>query len=211
MGGILRCAQDDSHSEPKAKNLKQPNAMKTFYSDTPLDYDGTQLHSHFAYQNFQILGDSIVAFQGGANVELHHMVDREDVLQKRPIFSESMLHFVVEHFTDNFFWAIACQRLLITNIQQDLESCVEGLQLRREGDDLFDDSAKLTVSICTRSPVSCLIHTGLNISSKNTPVLTKGLEDYQITPESVATSVMNRYRAEIQGLQKARAKVRGVS
>ena len=65
--------------------------------------------------------------------------------------------------------------------------------------------------IATRSPVSTLIHTAINIDSTGTPVPTKGLDDYKITPESVARSVMNRYRIEVQGMAKARAKVKGVS
>ena len=85
--------------------------MKAHYSDSILEYDGTQLRSHFAYESYNICGDSIVAFQGRANVCIEHMVDKEDVIANAPIFSENMLHFIVEHFTDNFNWAIACQRL----------------------------------------------------------------------------------------------------
>lgn len=185
--------------------------MKAYYSDKTLPYDGTQLRSHFAYETFQICGDSIVAFQGPANVKIEHMVDKEDVMANAPIFSQNMLHFIVEHFTDNFEWAIACQRLLVCCLLEDLQECLEEQTLVRRGDDIYEDNCKLTVSIATRSPVSCLIHTGINISSKNTPVLTKGLEDYKLIPQSFATSVMNRYIAEICGMQKARAKVRGIS
>lgn len=185
--------------------------MKTFYSENRLPYDGSLLRSHFAYTEFGICGDSIVAFQGPCDVNLNNMVDQEDVINKQPIFSENMLHFIVEHFTDNFLWTIACQRLLIDCLKTDLEDCLENTILQRRGDDLFDETAKLSVSVATRSPVSCLIHTGINISSKNTPLLTRGLDDYGITPESVATSVMNRYKSEIASIMKARAKVRGVA
>lgn len=185
--------------------------MKAHYSDKILAYDGTQLRSHFAYDTFQICGDSIVSFQGPAQVTLEHMVDKEDVLASAPIYSENMLHFIVEHFTDNFEWIIACQRLLVSCMREDLQDCLDNTPFTRRGDDIYDENAKLTVSIATRSPVSCLIHTGINISSKNTPVLTKGLLDYQLIAQSFATSVMNRYIAEIRGMQTARAKVRGVS
>ncbi len=185
--------------------------MKAHYSDKTLAYDGTQLRSHFAYETFQICGDSVLAFQRPADVKIEHMVDKEDVLANAPIFSQNMLHFIVEHFTDNFEWSIACQRLLVSCIREDLQDCLENAPLVRRGDDIYDENCKLTVSIATRSPVSCLIHTGINISSKNTPVLTKGLEDYKLIPQSFATSVMNRYINEIRGMQKARAKVRGVA
>ncbi len=185
--------------------------MKAFYSDLPRTYDGSQLCSHFAFDNFNICGDSIVAFQGAADVKISHMVDKEDVHADAPIYSENMLHFIVEHFTDNFEWTIACQRLLITCLREDLQDCLDNYPFTRSGDDIFDENCKLTVSIATRSPVSCLIHTGINISSANTPVLTKGLSDYGLRPEAVATSVMNRYLHEITSMQRARAKVRGVA
>lgn len=184
--------------------------MKAYYSEIPRIYDGTQLRSHFAFETFQICGDSIVSFQGPANVNLNHMVDKEDVLANEPIYSENMLHFIVEHFTDNFEWTIACQRLLISCLREDLQDVLDNYPLERRGDDIFDENAKLTVSIATRSPVSCLIHTGINISSKNTPLLTKGLEDYKLLAPALATSVMNRYIHEIKSMKLARAKVRGV-
>ena len=78
----------------------------------------------------------------------------------------------------------------------------------RKGDDIYDDMYKLSVSIATSSPVSCLIHMGINISSKNTPLPTKGLEDYQLNPQAIAIGSMNRYREELRSMQHARSKVR---
>ncbi|MBI2346914.1 MAG: DUF366 family protein, partial [Deltaproteobacteria bacterium] len=78
------------------------------------------------------------------------------------------------------------------------------------GNDLFEGTAKLSVSIATASPISTLMHTGINILSTNTPVMTKGLHDYGIDPAPFATKVMARYAEEIAGVVHARAKVRGV-
>jgi len=182
--------------------------MKTYFYDTELKYDGTQLHSHFAYKNFNLLGDSIIAFIGPCNVPTENMVDLEDVQNNKNIFSENMLHFIVEHFDHDLEKMIAYQRLLIDLIIQEMTESHEDLRLKRVGDDIYDDIYKVSVSIATSSPVSCLIHTGINVSSKNTPLPTKGLEDYGLNPHAVATGVMNRYRAEIDSMIKARAKVK---
>ncbi|MBF0104615.1 MAG: DUF366 family protein [Deltaproteobacteria bacterium] len=184
--------------------------MKTYFHEQTIKYTGEQLSSHFAYKNFSLKGDSIVSFIGPCDVSLDHMVDLEDVAQKKHIYSENMLHFIVEHFHDHLTTVIAFQRLLIDLVRHEICESKEGLIIQRRGDDLFDDIYKLTVSIATRSPLSSLIHAGINISSKNTPVPTRGLEDYQINPHAVATGVLNRYRAEFEGIKQARCKVRGV-
>lgn len=182
--------------------------MKKYFSDKPLTYNGTQLHSHFAYESFHVQGDSIVSFAGPCAVTTEHMVDLEDVKQNKHIFSENMLHFIVEHFGAELSAVIAFQRLLIVNIMQEIAGQANGLRLVRKGDDIYDGLHKLSVSIATVSPVSCLIHTGINISSRNTPVPARGLQDYGLDPAVIATGVMNRYCDEIAGIQAARVKVR---
>ncbi|MCL5046252.1 MAG: DUF366 family protein, partial [Actinobacteria bacterium] len=44
-----------------------------------IKYDGRQLSSLWAFRNFGIQGDSIVAFRGPCHVELTEMVDLADV------------------------------------------------------------------------------------------------------------------------------------
>lgn len=193
--------------------------MKTHFHPEPLAYNGTQLRSHFAYQTFGIQGDSIVAFMGPCDVRGDHLVDIEDAKQGLFIHSENMLHFIVEHFDGDLIRTIAFQRLLadlmireITDALSDVVTsrAAPAKALRRRGNDIYDDIYKLNVSVATQSPVSCLIHTGINISSRNTPVPTKGLEDYDLNPQALATGVMNRYCAEIEGIWKTRSKVRGI-
>lgn len=190
--------------------------IKTHFHPEPLAYDGTQLRSHFAYQTFGIQGDSIVAFIGPCDVRGDHLVDLEDSHQGLFIHSDKMLHFIIEHFDGDLVRTIAFQRLFVDVMIREIIDSVGAnnyspLQLIRQGNDIFDDIYKLNVSVATQSPVSFLIHTGINISSKNTPVPTKGLEDYDINPQAFATGVMNRYCAEMDGIWKARCKVRGVS
>ena len=72
--------------------------MKTKYIDEEIKYIGSQLSPHWIYKNFNILGDSIVAFVGEVDVDLSEMVDIEDVINNEPIYSKYMLSFITEQF-----------------------------------------------------------------------------------------------------------------
>jgi hypothetical protein len=184
--------------------------MKTLWIDQKIKYTGEQLSSLWAYKELSVQGNSIVAFRGPCEVR-EHMVDQEDVKNKDFIFSEDMLSFIVEIFDLNLERAIVVQRLLITELKELLEEMVPSISLRREGDDLFDGKNKLSVSIATLSPVSCLIHVGINVSSKDTPVPTRGLADYGVKPEIFAQNVLLKFQEEFTSMENARTKVRGVS
>lgn len=184
--------------------------MKYIVRNKLLNYDGSQLQSLFAYKNFGLMGDSISVFRGSCRVELNEMVDMEDVLAQDWIYSEDMLHFIVEHFEMDLEKTIIRQRLLIATIKEELEKL--GVKtLSRSGDDLYEEDKKLSVSISTLSPVSTLIHCGLNVSSKNTPIPTVGLDNLQIhNVLSLGESVARRYCNEVLSMRLARCKVRGV-
>ena len=176
-----------------------------------IKYDGTQLRSHFIFENTEILGDAIISFTGAADVPLKNMVDLADVKAKAPIFSTSMLHFIAEHFNMDLNTAILSQRVLGAIITEELNRKIKNNIITRRQDDLFDGDRKLSVSIATTSPISCLIHYGINIKSDKTPVPTKGLNDYNIEAESFADTVMQRYMQEINSANTARYKVRSVT
>ncbi len=184
--------------------------MRYYVSDKVLKYDGSQLHSLFAYTNFGIMGDSIIVFRGSCRVEQDEMVDLEDVLAKDWIYSEDMLHFIIEHFEMDLEKTIIRQRLLIAIIKEELER--NGVKtVYRTGDDLYEGEKKLSVSISTLSPVSSLIHCGLNISSENTPIPTVNLIDLGIiNPLEFGKAVAERYTEEVESMRLARCKVRGV-
>ena len=114
--------------------------MKTHFSEIELKYDGTQLQSHFAYNNFDIISDSIVAFIGPCDVKKENLVDLEDVKANKFIYSENMLHFIVEHFESNLQTTIAYQRLLIDLIIQELKESEPDISLTRRGDDIYDET-----------------------------------------------------------------------
>ncbi|MEK6776394.1 MAG: DUF366 family protein [bacterium] len=156
-------------------------------------YTGGELTSHWAFRSFDLLGDSIVAFAGPCDVSTDRMADLVDVKANAPIWSERMLHFIVEHFGCGLETAILRQRLLVCIIQERLNSRLKGKTIRRKGDDLYEGDAKLSVSIAVQSPVSCMIHVGLNVENKGTPVRTVGLNDLGVNPESLAGDVMAGY------------------
>lgn len=183
--------------------------MHHFLLEQPQSYTGHALRSHWIYQQTGQSGDAIVAFHGPCDVRLNEMVDLADVQDNAPIYSENMLHFLIEHFQASLESMILRQRLF-TSILQDLLRQAGCHRLRRSGDDLFDGGAKLSVSIATVSPVSGLIHLGLNISSQNTPVTTIGLEDYGLAWQDIARQALQAYCDEMQGVQTARVKVRWV-
>ncbi len=185
-------------------------SLQTKFVEKEISYTGAELRSHFIYDQFDILGDAAVAFIGSSKVDLSQMVDLEDVKQKKPIYSEKMVHFLMEHFETNLRQMVFCQRILIGLMFEELLKRTGKLSLRRAGDDLFDNEAKLTVSIATVTPISSVIHAGINISSRDTPVLTKGLEDYSIDPKKFAETILQNYQNEIESIQKAVRKVRGV-
>ncbi|OEF98516.1 DUF366 family protein [Desulfuribacillus alkaliarsenatis] len=188
--------------------------MKKYWHHTRIDYDGTQLSSLFAYKSFNVQGDSIVAFRGKCDVTIDEMVDIADVKDKAFIQSKDMLHFIVEQFVIDLEKAVFHQRLLTTIVKEALElefsERSEVQRVIRSGDDLFIMNRKLSVSIATLSPVSSLIHFGINVSSEGTPVPTCGLRDLQIEPEQFAKRVLDEYTSEIEGIYLARCKVRGV-
>ena len=184
--------------------------MKTLFIDNDIKYIGSQLSPHWIYKNFKIQGDAIVAFCGECEVKLTEMVDIEDVINNEPIYSKYMLSFITEQFNVNLVEGVFRQRLLITIIKEVLEN--RGFIVKRDGDDLFINNKKLSVSIATKSLTSVLIHTGLNILSEGAPIEVSGLEsDLHINDiKKFAIEIMEKYTQEINDIKLASTKVRGV-
>jgi len=184
--------------------------MNIKYIDKEIKYEGFQLAPHWIYKNFKIQGDAIVAFVGECDVKLDEMVDIEDVINNEPIYSKSMLSFISEQFNIGLIEGVLRQRLLICKIKESLEK--RGFKILRDGDDLFFDDRKLTVSIATKSQTSVLIHTGINIISEGAPIKASGLsEDMKIFDiKEFANEVMQAYSFELNDIVQASTKVRGV-
>ncbi|MDT8316586.1 MAG: DUF366 family protein [bacterium] len=183
--------------------------MKTLFVQEKIKYTGKELRSHFAYDRFSLQGDSLLSFCGECEVTVDDLVDITDIKNNAPIYSENMLHFIAEFFCGDLERAILKQRLLMAIIKDEISS-LSGAKLVREGDDIYEGKAKLSVSIATSSPVSFMIHAGVNISSKNTPVETRGLYDYGIEESQFAARILDMFASEMAGARSARCKVRGV-
>lgn len=188
--------------------------MKYHFIDNEFAYTGEELSNHWVYKNFGILGDSIVGFVGPCDIDKTRMVDLEDVLNDDEIFSTRMLNFIVEIFGIDLREGVLIQRMFTAIIQSKLVDLLGNkLNIKRMGDDLFiDETQKLSVSICTVSPTSIMIHTGLNIDSTGAPVeaagLTSELGMEQIKP--FAISCMKSLAEEWEDIKLCCCKVKAV-
>ncbi|MES2201439.1 MAG: DUF366 family protein [candidate division FCPU426 bacterium] len=185
--------------------------MKQKYLKGEIAYGGEPLQSLWAYKKYGVQGDSIVAFQGPCEVTVEALVDVEDALAGAFIYSQSMLHFIVEHFDQDLEAAILRQYLLVCSAQDLLNRSQKKVRVVRDGNDLYAGKAKMSVSIATLTPVSSKIHFGINVVSEGTPVKTLGLKDLRLDPRTFADALLKGYVADHLRRRVARSKVRGVA
>ncbi len=189
--------------------------MQTHFIEKNFVYDGTQLRSLFAYLDHGILGPSIISWRGACSIPFAHMVDGEDLLAKAVIQGDEMLHFIIEVFDRDLFSGVTLQRLFASisrdYLQSHAGSALAGQNLRRDGDDIYLNDQKLSISIATRSPVSVMVHFAMNITNQGTPVKTLSLTDLKLDPHRVAEDLMTLFRKEFISIVTATHKVRPVS
>lgn len=187
--------------------------MKSKFIEQEFCYTGKELAPHWIYKNFNIQGDAIVSFIGECEVKLTEMVDIADVLDNSPIYSKKMVHFIVEHFNIPLIEGVLRQRLLVNIAREVIMSNLPGQNnILRNGDDLFYNNRKLSVSIAGKSLNSVLIHLGINIDSANAPVKAAGLESEMNLKnhDEIAQQIMLNYCKEYDEIINASCKVRGV-
>lgn len=186
--------------------------MKTLFIEKEIKYTGTQLAPHWIYKNFNIMGNAIVSFIGECEVKLDHMVDIEDVINNEPIYSKKMLSFIEENFNCSLEEMVYKQRLLVTITKELIEKKLPSVNIRRNGDDLFINNRKLSVSIATKSITSTLIHFGLNIEAQGAPINASDLvHDAKIENiKEFALELLENYKNETEDISLAASKVRGV-
>lgn len=181
--------------------------MQTIHLTDESLYDGRQLRPRFIYETTGVLGNALLSFIGPCEVTADHMADLEDVRACAWIRSERMLHFIVEIFDISLLAAVGLQRLFVDHLRQTFEE-YDITTLTRRGDDLYDGLYKLSVSIAAPAGTSCVIHTGINISSANTPVPTRGLADYGIDPRDFTEKTTAAFLEEFHSMQRACCKVK---
>jgi hypothetical protein len=138
------------------------------------------------------------------------MVDLDDKMKREFIYSTSMLHFIIEHFSCCLETAILRKRLFVSIIADEINALIRRNEFVRRDNGIYKGVSKLSVAVATKSPVSSLIHIGLNISSKDTPVNTACLKDHKIDPSKLALKCMKRYCDEMASVTMSKSKVRGV-
>ncbi len=175
-----------------------------------LDYTGAELRSRFIRDTFGMEGDSVVAFRGACRVSGERLVDLEDFRAGATVWGDDMMHFIVEMFGVDLPRITAVQRLLCAAAKDAVDAAAGRLAVERRGDDLFAEGGKLSVSVATVSPVSGLIHFGLNVTTEGVPVKAACLGDLGLEPEAVALDVMRRFVGEIESMEAAARNVRPV-
>jgi hypothetical protein len=192
--------------------------ITTGFFPEPLPYTGQELRPHFLLTKLGLKGPALGAFIGPCRVETEHLVDWEDRLANDHIQARSMVHFIGEFFGAQLREGVVLQRLLMAIMAESLNERMHAAGSRelllRRGDDLFFRDKKLSVSIVTASPVSLLLHAGINIDPAGAPVKAIGLPELGIAgpdaARSWAESVLARFAAEFESMEWACAKVRPV-
>ena len=156
--------------------------------DEIFEYDGSQINPSWAFQEFGIYGSSIITWIGPVNITPDNLKDFADVGLE--IKSNNMVNFICEFFDQqptNMRIAYLRQRLLVMIFREILTEY--GVATKREGDDIFVDGHKLSISIASVSLSSAKIHFALNIEDKGTPgdVETIGLFDIKVDGEQIFT------------------------
>lgn len=175
-------------------------------------YTGAELRPHWCLENTQTYGSVVVAWTGACDVCTAELVDMEDRLAADHIKAAKMLHFIAEFYGTTLEAGVLYQRLFVNWCERLLRE--EGMTgIYRQGDDLMTPQGKLSVSIATVSPVSVLIHWGLNIDSTGAPVKAAQLRDLgwdQTRSLGFAKKLLEHYIGEIEEIRLAQCKVRPV-
>ena len=142
-------------------------------------YDGAILQDRFAYEYFRdkvLRTGNIIAGVSPAKVEVEYMVDKQDVLDGDFIYSDKMMHFLIEIPDIDLYAGVCVQRVFNSIIANILASKYLQCDIEVDGDDIFvhkeftnggivQQRGKCSVSIAKYCNGAVLIHTGINISA----------------------------------------------
>jgi hypothetical protein len=180
-------------------------SLVTLASKEHFPYRGPELRPHFLLERFQVRGSALVSWRGPCQVLTQDLVDHEDRLENESIEAKEMVHFLGEFFGMSLSEGVLRQRLWIARIAESL-----GAQVRCLGNDLMVGERKLSVSIVTASPVSILLHFGINIDPTGAPVAAIGLRELKVDADEFALRALGLFSDEWQQVLWACAKVRPV-
>lgn len=176
--------------------------------EAPTAYTGTELRSGWVREKSGLDGDAVAGFIGPCDVPNAHLVDLDDVRAGTFIRAASMAHVIAEHPGCALALVVLRQRLLVAILGELLAGM--GKLARREGDDLYYDGRKLTVSIAAPSSASSLIHLGINVDPAGAPVPAIGLREMGIDARPLLADLIERYARELDTAAYAATKVKTV-
>lgn len=182
--------------------------MKSLWLDERIAYDGSQLRAHWILDRCGIVGDAMVGFAGPCRVRKEEIADLAD-LDGPGIAGDDMVHFVWESFAaPDLLLAVHRQRLLAAQAAEVLRELAPSAIVRRDGDDLWVGTGKLSISIATVSPVSALVHFAVNATPGGAPVAIAALQQLGVAPAAFARELLARAAREQDSIAAARSKVR---
>ena len=202
-----------SANDPSIEGATCLMRIETLFSKVERPYTGRELRPHFLLSQLGLKGSAVGAFIGSCQVETEDLVDLEDSLAGDRIEARWMIHFLGEFFGISLREGVLIQRLVMAILGESLSARLpqtSGLSIRRDGDDLFVGDQKLSVSIVTASPVSQLLHIGINIDPTGAPVSAIGLQKLGIIPDEWIPEALQRISSELDSMNWACAKVRPV-
>ena len=177
--------------------------------DGVVGYVGTELRSGWVREMTSLSGDAAAGFVGPCEVPTANLVDLDDARAGEFIRSTLMAHVIVEHPGCALELGVLRQRILVAILGELLAAC--GKIAGRDGDDLYYDGRKLTVSIAAPSSRSSLIHLGINVDPAGAPVPAVGLAEMGIEPRGLLNDLLSRYAHELASAAHATTKVKTVS
>lgn len=176
--------------------------------DDGIPYTGRELSGRWVAAHTGQPGDTAALFVGPCNVATEDLVDNDDRAAGATIVSARMLHVIIMHPGCDLRAAVLRQRLLACILCESLGR--RGVAPDRQGDDVFVDGRKLTVSIAAPSSDACLIHMGVNVDPAGAPVEAVGLDELDVDAHELGDELMTRYAQELATAAYAQTKVREV-
>lgn len=142
-------------------------------------YDGTHLRKRFAYDHFldktQPIGN-IIAFRSPINVGIDKLIDKDNIINENPLYSDDAINFCMEIPNISLFAGVCFQRLfnsalgnmlaseyLKCDVEIDGASIIAHKEIEEDG--IIKTKGKVSISDVNFVDGAVLIHTGINIKA----------------------------------------------
>ncbi|AEH07092.1 DUF366 family protein [Methanothermococcus okinawensis] len=197
------------------KILNLDSISVVILDDEKLNYTGSEIEPLWAFKKFNIQKDSIIAFNGALNVSVKNMKDLKDIKEESKygdvlIKSSNAINFIVEHFDNPDLKMIYLRQRILVSIAKEIIEEITNKKLKRNGDDLYYNNGKLSVSIACRGISSAKIHLGINVSNIGAPdyINTSSLGDLGIDIHDnqniidIMEKIATKYGEEMDKIEK---------